>query len=103
MDICVLNLLKIIEFGKIKSKNYKKTSKMKRKMIIKDSDTIDATLVKKDGTFVASMYDSHFDSIGQVIGEIQRRNRGKFGSIVRIFNRSRDLYECYTLNGRIEL
>jgi len=60
-------------------------------------------LVKKDGTFVASMYDSHFSSIGQVIGEIQRRNRGRFGDIVRIANRSRDLYQSYTLSGRISL
>jgi len=75
----------------------------KQRMIIKENDTIDATLVKKDGTFVASMYDSHFSSVGQVIAEIQRRNRWRFGDVVRITNRSRDLYECYTLNGRIEL
>jgi hypothetical protein len=75
----------------------------KQRMIIKDADTIDATLVKKDGTFVASMYDSHFTSVGQVITEIQRRNRGRFGDVVRITNRSRDLYQSYTLSGRISL
>jgi len=74
----------------------------KQRMVIKESDTIDATLVKKDGTFVASMHDSHFSSIGQVIAEIQRRNRGRFGDIVRISNKSRDLYQSYTLDGRIE-
>jgi hypothetical protein len=76
---------------------------MKQRMIIKESDTIDATLVKKDGTFVTSMYDSHFASVGQVIAEIQRRNRGRFGDVVRITNRSRDLYQSYTLSGRISL
>jgi hypothetical protein len=72
-----------------------------RRMVIKESDTISASLTKKDGTLVASMYDGQFASVGQVIAEIQCRNRGKFGSRVNINNVTRDIYKTYNLAGRI--
>ena len=65
-----------------------------RRMTIKRSDTIKAYAFSKSGDLMASVYDSDFRSVGQVIARL-KRNTFKVISYIEIFNMENDAVKFY--------
>ena len=71
------------------------------RMIIRPQDTIKARLFDKKGKIIASVYDSGFCTVSQVIDALKSRTINPHSlKNVAIYNMDRDFYNYYTLSGK---